>query len=50
MSFKNKNIVRSFPFFTHFCCIPLIEKQYQIIIEEIQKSIENKLKIKGFDV
>lgn len=39
MAFKNKNIVREGPFFTHFACIPFIEPKYRAIIQEIQAGI-----------
>lgn len=39
MAFKNKNIVREGPFFTHFACLPLIEPAYRATIQHIQADV-----------
>lgn len=39
MAFKNKNIVREFPFFTHFATIPFLENDQRNSIKEIQQIV-----------
>jgi hypothetical protein len=43
MAFKNKNIVRDGPFFTHLACLPFITPQNRSTIQALQSSIRTHI-------
>lgn len=43
MAFKNKNIVRQGPFFTHFATLPFIEPQHRTSMKQIQTEIRKMI-------
>jgi hypothetical protein len=42
-AFKNKNIVRDGPFFTHFATLPFIEPQQRALIESLQADLRSRI-------